>query len=68
MNDDDDEYFPPLDDEGMAEEAEGVAEIAALQKAEDELAVWLCDNGREDEPVNGEMPAWFYKAFYLDEP
>lgn len=56
-----------LADDGMPAWADADAEIAAMQSAEDRHAVWLCDKGREDEPVNGGMPAWFYKALYLDE-
>jgi hypothetical protein len=62
MNFDDD------DDDGMPAWADADAEIASMQEAEDRHAVWLCNNGREDEPINGEMPAWFYKALYVDEP
>jgi hypothetical protein len=63
MFDDDD-----LDDDAMPAWADADAEVAALQEAEDRHAVRLCDNGREDAPVNGGMPAWWYKAEYLDEP
>ena len=68
MNFDDDDDYPPLGDDGMPSWADADAEIANVQEAEDRHAVWLCDNGREDEPVNGGMPAWSYKAVYLDEP
>jgi hypothetical protein len=68
MHLDDDDDSPPVDDDGMPAWADADAEIAAVKEAEDRHAVWLCDNGREDEPVNGGMPAWFYKALYVDEP
>jgi len=63
---------PSLSDEylaadSFAEEVGIAAEIAAMQEAENRHAVWLCDNGREDESVDGGMPAWWYKALYLDE-
>jgi hypothetical protein len=64
----DDDASPPLDDDGMPAWADAGAEIAAMQEAEDKHAVWLCDNGREGEPVNAGMPAWWYKALYLDKP
>lgn len=65
--DDDDDNYPPLDD-GMPVGADADAEIAAIQEAEDRRVVCLCASGREDEPVDGGMPAWWYKALYLDEP
>jgi hypothetical protein len=64
---DDDDDYPPTED-SMPAWADADAEIAAMQEAEDRHVVWLCDNGREDEPVDGRMPAWWYKALYLDEP
>lgn len=63
---DNDEDGPPLDDL-MPAGADADSEIAALQEAEDRHVVWLCDHGREEDPVGG-MPAWWYKALYLDEP
>jgi hypothetical protein len=68
-----DEDYPPLPDQYLEADsfADSIAidvEIAAMQEAEDRHVVWLCDNGREDEAVDGGMPAWFYKALYLDEP
>jgi hypothetical protein len=65
---------PPFPDDAylaadnFAEEIGIQAEIAALQEAEHRYVRWLCANGREDEPVNGGMPAWWYKALELDEP
>jgi hypothetical protein len=35
--------------------------LAALQEAEDRRVIWLWDKGRENEPVDGSMPPWFYK-------
>jgi hypothetical protein len=64
----DDADGPPLSDDGMPAWADADAEIAAMQVAEDRHVVWLCDNGREDEPSDCGIPAWFYKALYLDEP
>jgi|NGEPerStandDraft_6_1074524.scaffolds.fasta_scaffold384839_2 hypothetical protein len=52
----------------LAADAGIAAELEAMQDEEDRHAVWLCDNGREDEPVDGGMPAFLYKALYLDEP
>ena len=68
-NDDD----PPLSDEyleadSFAASVEAKLEMAAMREAEERHVVWLCDNGREDDPVDGGMPAWFYKALYVDEP
>ena len=68
FDDDDDGYPPELDDDPMPAGADADAMIAAMQEAEDRHAVFLCDSGREDEPVDGGMPAWFYKILYLDEP
>lgn len=68
MNFEDEDDLPPLLDDEMPAWADADAEIAALQEAEDRHALWLCDNGREDEPVKGGMPAWFHKALYLDKP
>jgi len=67
-----DEY-PPFSDEYLAADSFAAeigveAEIAAMQEAEDRHVIWLCDNGREDDPVDGGMPARWYKALYLDEP
>jgi hypothetical protein len=68
------EDSPPFPDDdyvradNFAEEVGLKAEIAALEEAERRRVRWLCANGREDEPVNGEMPAWWYKALELDEP
>lgn len=65
-------YPHPSDEElaadSLAAEACVEAELAAMQEAEDRRAIWLCRNGREDEPVDGGMPAFLYKALYLDEP
>ena len=68
----DDDDCPPLSEEelaanDLAAEAGVAAELATMREAEDRRAVWLCDNGREDEPVNGGMSAWWYKTLYLDE-
>ena len=60
--------YPPLADDGMPVWADADAEIAAMQEAEDRRVFWLCDSGCEDEPVDGGMPAWFYKCCILDEP
>lgn len=70
MNFDDDDDSPPLDDDGMPAwaDADADAEIAALQESGDRRAIWLCDNGREGDSVDGGMPAWLHKALYLDEP
>lgn len=72
MNHDDDDYPPDSDEylaaHSYAAEVGEKAEIAAMQEAQDRQVVWLCDNGREDEPVDGGMPAWWYKALYLDKP
>jgi hypothetical protein len=69
---DPDDDAPFTDDylaaDNFAEECAGKAEIAALQEAEDRQAIWLCDNGREDEPVDGGMPAFLHKALHLDKP
>ncbi|MGA7794095.1 MAG: hypothetical protein WCA19_13735 [Candidatus Acidiferrales bacterium] len=71
MFDDLDDYPPDseeyLDADSYATEVGETAEIAAMQEAEDRRAVWLCNNGREDEPVNGGMAAWWYKALYVDQ-
>ena len=69
----DDHDYPPdseeyLEADGLAASVGADVEITAMQEAEDRRVVWLCDGGREDEPVYGGMPAWFYKALYLDEP
>jgi len=69
--DDDDDDYPPLPDDylaadSFAEEIGVEVEVAAMQEAEDRHAVWLCDNGREDEPVDGGMQAWWYKTLNLD--
>ncbi len=61
----DDDYVAA---DNFAEELGMQAEIAALKEAEHRHVLWLCENGREDERVNGEMPAWWYKALHLDEP
>jgi len=66
FNEDDD--APYHDDDGMPAWADADADIAVLQESEGRHAIWLCANGREDEPVDGGMPAWFYRALYLDEP
>ena len=63
----DDDDGPPLDD-AMPAWADADAMIAAMQEAEDRQAVFLCDHGREGEPVNGGMPAFLHKALYLDNP
>jgi len=67
MNFDDHDDYPPLDD-AMPAWADADAEIAALKEADDRHVRSLCDNGREVEPVDGGMPAWWYKVLYLDEP
>jgi hypothetical protein len=64
--------YPPypeeyLDADSYATEVGEATEITAMQEAEDRRAVLLCDNGREDEPVNGGMAAWLYKALYVDQ-
>jgi hypothetical protein len=67
----DDDDYPPDSEEYLAADSYAAgadAEIAAMQKAEDAHVVWLCNNGREDEAAGGGMPAWFFKALYLDEP
>ena len=68
-----DDDYPPDSDEYLGADSYAAGgnadvEIAAMQEAEDRQVVWLCNDGREDEPVDGGMPAWVYKAFYLDEP
>jgi hypothetical protein len=70
-NDDNDEPQPSDEElaaEDLAADAGIAAELEAMQEAEDRRVIWLCDNGREDEPVDGGMPAFLYKALYLDEP
>lgn len=64
----DDDDFPAVEDDGMPAWADADADITALQESEDRCVVRLCDNGLEDEPVDGGMPAWFYKALYLEKP
>jgi hypothetical protein len=69
-NDDD---YPPdseeyIEADSLAASVDADVEITAMREAEDRHVIWLCDNGREDESVGGGMPAWFYKALYLDEP
>ena len=54
MDFDDDDY--PSTEDNMPALADADAEIAAMQEAEDRRVVWLCDNGREDQPVDGGVP------------
>jgi hypothetical protein len=65
MNFDDDDDLPF--DDVMPVGADADAMVAAMREAEDRHILWLCRNGREDEPVNGGMAAWWHRALYLDE-
>ena len=72
VDDGEDDDYPPdseeyLEAENLAASVDADVEMAAMQQTEDRRVLWLCDNGREDEAVDGGMPAWFYKALYLDE-
>jgi len=64
---DNDGYPPEPDDDPMPPWADADAMIADMDKADDRLACFLIDNGREDEIVAG-VPAFLYKALYLDKP